>query len=258
MLAGTAVAPPPPHRGHYCELCESDCSGQHQLEQHLRGERHRSVVRRLERELAGCPALECGDVNPYNLPQLWLAQRRHCNLCDVAITSLLLAKVHFSSRIHRAAAGLHLLPAHQEEQEEAGEGPRCDTCDFRASSASSLLSHEAGVRHQENERTRTAVEASGGEWKAHTPQPPDPPRHSVEWQPVWEGGWGAARGAGGWPPPGPWLGPGQVQEVPPPLPWDPVLTQTPGHPFHCGVCRSLLSLQIMIVTVSAAAPGWPV
>ena len=58
-----SVAALPPHRGHYCELCESDCSGQVQLDQHLRGERDRTNVRKMDRELVGDTELD-KDINP--------------------------------------------------------------------------------------------------------------------------------------------------------------------------------------------------
>jgi len=195
ILAGTAVAAPPPHRGHYCELCESDCSGQVQLDQHLRGERHRTNVRKMERELVGDPELD-KDINPYNLPEVWLRERKHCNLCDVPIFSIRIAKIHFNSRHHRQAAGLNLAkPSREAEFVSSGEN-HCDVCDFNTETALDMKVHMAGIRHIENERTKAAVESNGGEWKVCTPSPPDPPKNSVQNPPQgmpmmgWGGGWG--------------------------------------------------------------------
>jgi len=200
ILAGTAVAAPPPHRGHYCELCESDCSGQVQLDQHLRGERHRTNVRKMERELVGDPELD-KDINPYNLPEVWLRERKHCNLCDVPIFSIRIAKIHFNSRHHRLAAGLNIAkPSREAEFLSSGEN-HCDVCDYNTETALDMKVHMAGIRHIENERTKAAVESSGGEWKVCTPNPPDPPKHSVQNPPQsmsmmgWGGGgwgWGSA------------------------------------------------------------------
>jgi hypothetical protein len=41
----------------------------------------------------------------WRLVQVWLRERKHCNLCDVVIDSIRLAKIHFNSRLHREAAG---------------------------------------------------------------------------------------------------------------------------------------------------------
>jgi len=179
ILAGTAVAAPPPHRGHYCELCESDCSGQVQLDQHLRGERHRTNVRKMERELIGDPELD-KDINPYNLPEVWLRDRKHCNLCDVPIFSIRIAKIHFNSRNHRFAAGLN-LSKESREADYVSSGPNyCDVCDFSTESDLDMKVHTAGIRHIENERTKAAVESSGGEWKPSNPIPLDPPKFTVQ------------------------------------------------------------------------------
>ena len=53
---------------------------------------------------------------------------------------------------------------------------------------------QAGIRHLENERTKVAVESSGGEWKICNPNPPDLPKNSVLNPPAGSGmpmmGWG--------------------------------------------------------------------
>jgi len=198
ILAGTAVAAPPPHRGHYCELCESDCSGQVQLDQHFRGERHRTNVRKMERELVGDPELD-KDINPYNLPEVWLRERKHCNLCDIAIFSIRIAKIHFNSRNHRVAAGLNISKASREAFFNNVGDNYCDVCGVHTETTLDMKVHTAGIRHIENERTKTAVEASGGEWNPSNPIPPDPPKYSVQTPPGMEGympgiegwGWGA-------------------------------------------------------------------
>ena len=199
------------------------------------------MVRRLEREVAGDPALEA-DINLYNLPELWLRERQHCPLCDVAVgTSVTLAKLHFNSRQHRLAAGLHLLSVHREEAAEAGDsdGPHCGTCNYRAASEAGLLSHQAGIRHRENEQCRLAVEAGGGEWKPHCPAPPPPPRYSVQWLPPapWQR---PPPWLGGGPPPPPWQRPEAAWCSPLPIPWDPAESQTQDHPLHCAVCNTWL------------------
>ena len=179
VLAGTAQPAPPPHRGYYCELCEADCSSDSQLEQHLSGDRHRTNLKGMERELAGDPELD-KDINPYNLPELWLRERKHCNLCDVPITSIRMAKIHFNGRNHRLAAGLNLTEASKMgEFYNSGEF-RCETCNFNVATELELKSHQAGIRHLENERTRLAVEGTEGTWSCNQPVPSDPPKYSVQ------------------------------------------------------------------------------
>ena len=179
VLAGTAQPAPPPHRGYYCELCEADCSSDSQLEQHLSGDRHRTNLKGMERELAGDPELD-KDINPYNLPELWLRERKHCNLCDVPITSIRMAKIHFNGRNHRLAAGLNLTEASKMgEWYNSGEF-RCETCNFNVATELELKSHQAGIRHLENERTRLAVEGTEGTWSCNHPVPSDPPKYSVQ------------------------------------------------------------------------------
>ena len=140
ILSGTAVAAPPPHRGHYCELCESDCSGQVQLDQHLRGERHRTNVRKMERELVGDPELD-KDINPYNLPEVWLRERKHCNLCDSSIFSIRIAKMHFNSRNHREAAGLNLSRASREAEFVSSGEFLCDVCSYNTNTSIEMKVH---------------------------------------------------------------------------------------------------------------------
>jgi len=207
VLAGTVAPVLPPSRGYYCELCESDCSSKVQMDQHLRGERHRTNVRRMERELAGDPELD-KDINPYNIPEQWLRERKHCNLCDVPVFSIRIAKIHFNSRQHRLAAGLNILSSHEEEGASlvpvGGKIP-CDTCNIRVITELDMKVHTAGIRHIENYRTRAAVELHGMEWKIVTPFPPDPPKNSVRWIPPQMepvgfspmcGGWGGPMGRG--------------------------------------------------------------
>ena len=272
ILVGSAAPPPVASRGHYCQLCEADCSGQSQLDQHLRGERHRGLLRRMERELAGDPSLET-DINPYNLPELWLREKSQCNLCGCAIPSLTIAKVHFSSKSHRIAAGLRLLssqrdksqdePKDQELEYDERKGEEvfsCDICSFKASSKSELLGHQAGVRHQENVRTKVAVEAAGIEWKVHHPTPPDPPAHSVVDDPSWSheehwghdfsNGYGGENGLGqplplmALPVPPPiiptWIPSEEDGCVPDPIPWEAQTERSPSHPVHCAVCNTWL------------------
>ena len=179
VLAGTAQPAPPPHRGYYCELCEADCSSDSQLEQHLSGDRHRTNLKAMERELASDPELD-KDINPYNLPELWLRERKHCTLCDVPITSIRMAKIHFNGRNHRLAAGLNMTEASKmAEFYNSGEFT-CQTCNFSVSTQLELKSHQAGIRHLENERTRLAVEGTEGSWSCHQPTPSDPPKFSVQ------------------------------------------------------------------------------
>lgn len=266
VLVGSAAPPLVATRGHYCQLCEADCSGQNQLEQHLRGERHRSLLRRMERELEGDPSLET-DINPYNLPELWLREKSQCNLCACAIPSLTIAKLHFSSKGHRIAAGLRLLPSQKEktnlknecDAKEEEEVLSCDICSFEASSKSELLGHQAGVRHQENARTKAALEAAGSDWKVHKPTPPDPPAHSVVDDPSWdcEEFWGQENGYHGgfgniWgqpppplmalpvPPPMPTWIPAEDKCVPDPIPWEAQSERSPSHPVHCAACKTWL------------------
>lgn len=179
VLAGTAQPAPPPHRGYYCELCEADCSSDSQLEQHLSGDRHRTNLKGMERELAGDPELD-KDINPYNLPELWLRERKHCTLCDVPITSIRMAKIHFNGRNHRLAAGLNLTEASKMgEFYNTGEF-RCETCNFNVATELELKSHQAGIRHLENERTKVAVEGTEGSWSCNHPVPSEPPKFSVQ------------------------------------------------------------------------------
>ena len=261
VLVGSAAPPPAATRGHYCQLCEADCSGQNQLEQHLRGERHRSLLRRMERELEGDPSLET-DINPYNLPELWLREKSQCNLCGCAIPSLTIAKLHFSSKGHRIAAGLRLLPSQKENKDlkdevnEDEEVLSCDICSYRASSKSELLGHQAGVRHQENSRTKAALEAAGSEWKVHQPTPPDPPAHSLVDHPSWDcddNGYNGGFGNSCWGQPPPlmalsvplppmptWVPAEDGSCLPDPIPWEAQPERSPSHPVHCAVCNTWL------------------
>ena len=68
-----------------------------QLEQHTAGEKHKMTMRRMERYVVSDPELD-KDINPYNLPEQWLRERKHCNLCDVQVSNLRLATLHFNSR----------------------------------------------------------------------------------------------------------------------------------------------------------------
>ncbi|XP_023334759.1 uncharacterized protein LOC111706189 [Eurytemora carolleeae] len=175
---GTAPPAPPPHSEFYCELCESNCSSEKQMLQHLSGERHRMMVKGMEVMLAGDPKLD-EDINPYNLPEVWLRERKHCNLCDVPIESIRIAKIHFNSKLHREAAGLNVLPANA-EMTYISEGPHhCTICNFRTKTETELKTHNAGIRHLENFRTKQAVEAKGHNWNPHNPSPPLPPKYSV-------------------------------------------------------------------------------
>ena len=70
---------------------EADGSSESQLDQHLSGDRHRTNLRLLERELISDRELD-KDINPYTYPELWLRERKHCRVCDVPVTSLTLAK----------------------------------------------------------------------------------------------------------------------------------------------------------------------
>jgi len=179
VLAGTAQPNPPPHRGFYCELCEADCSSDSQLEQHLCGDRHRTNLRSMERELASDPELD-KDINPYNLPELWLRERKHCTLCDVPVTSIRMAKIHFNGRNHRLAAGLNITEASKMAEFSSSGDLRCESCNFSVSTQLELKSHQAGIRHLENDRTKLAVEETGGSWSCHQPTPSDPPKYSVQ------------------------------------------------------------------------------
>lgn len=194
VLSGNAMAAPPPHRGHYCELCESDCSGQTQLNQHLSGERHRTNVRKMERELVTDPELD-SDINPYNLPEVWLRERKQCPMCDVPIFSIRIAKIHFNCRSHRQAAGLPVVPTSNSKSTGTGQHI-CATCNFKTKTEVEMKVHNAGMRHMENERTKNAVEASGGEWRPQPPLPPDPPKHSILYGP--QPGFGGVPGYSGW------------------------------------------------------------
>jgi len=196
VLSGNAMAAPPPHRGHYCELCESDCSGQTQLDQHLSGERHRTNVRKMERELVTDPQLD-SDINPYNLPEVWLRDRKQCPMCDVSIFSIRIAKIHFNCRSHRQAAGLPVIPSSLSKSTGTGKHI-CATCNFKTKTEVEMKVHNAGMRHMENERTKNAVEASGGEWRPQPPLPPDPPKHSILYGPQPGFGGGPGPGFGGW------------------------------------------------------------
>jgi len=179
VLAGTAQPNPPPHRGYYCELCEADCSSDSQLEQHFCGDRHRTNLRAMERELASDPELD-KDINPYNLPELWLRERKHCTLCDVPVTSIRMAKIHFNGRNHRLAAGLNITEASKMAEFSSGGELHCQSCNFSVSNQLELKSHQAGIRHLENERTRQAVEATDGTWSCHQPEPSELPKYSVQ------------------------------------------------------------------------------
>ena len=179
VLAGTAQPNPPPHRGFYCELCEADCSSDSQLEQHLCGDRHRTNLRGMERELAGDPELD-KDINPYNLPELWLRERKHCTLCDVPVTSIRMAKIHFNGRNHRLAAGLNITEASKMAEFCSSGDLRCESCNFSVATQLEMKSHQAGIRHLENDRTKVAVEETGGSWSCHHPTPSDPPKYSVQ------------------------------------------------------------------------------
>ena len=161
------------------QVCEADCSSESQLEQHLCGDRHRTNLRGMERELAADPELD-KDINPYNLPELWLRDRKHCNLCDVAITSIRMAKIHFNGRNHRLAAGLHVTEASRMADFHSHGDIHCQTCNFNVVSQIELKVHQAGIRHLENEKTRQAVEGTGGTWSCHNPVPSDPPKFSVQ------------------------------------------------------------------------------
>ena len=179
VLAGLAQPNPPPHRGYYCEVCEADCSSESQLEQHLCGDRHRTNLRSMERELASDPELD-KDINPYNLPELWLRERKHCNLCDVAISSIRMAKIHFNNRNHRLAAGLHITEESRMSEYNSRGDIHCDTCNYNVETQIEMKTHQAGIRHLENERTRQAVEGAGHTWSCHHPAPADQPRYSVQ------------------------------------------------------------------------------
>ena len=161
------------------QVCEADCSSESQLEQHLSGDRHRTNLRGMERALASDPELD-KDINPYNLPELWLRDRKHCYLCHVPISSIRMAKIHFNGRNHRLAAGLHITEASQAAEMLSQGDIHCDTCSFSVASHIELKTHQAGIRHLENERTRAAVEAVGGTWACHQPAPLDPPKYSVQ------------------------------------------------------------------------------
>lgn len=179
VLAGTAQPAPPPHRGYYCELCEADCSSDSQLEQHFCGDRHRTNLRAMERELASDPELD-KDINPYNLPELWLRERKHCAVCDVPVTSIRMAKIHFNGRNHRLAAGLNITEASKAAEFYSSGELHCQSCNFSVTTQLELKSHQAGIRHLENERTRLAVEATDGTWSCQQPEPSEPPKYSVQ------------------------------------------------------------------------------
>jgi len=167
-----------PTQQYYCELCESNCSSEKQMIQHLSGERHRTSVRLMETMLAGDIKLD-EDLNPYTLPETWLRDRKHCNLCDVPIESIRIAKIHFNSRLHRQAAGLNVLPIHRETDFKS-EGPHhCAMCNFRTMTEEAMEVHKSGVRHLENARTKDAVISKNLAWHPHTPTPPLPPKYSV-------------------------------------------------------------------------------
>jgi hypothetical protein len=75
------------------------------------------------------------------LIQVWLRERKHCNLCDVVIDSIRLAKIHFNSRLHREAAGRPVI-------KEFFLYRLCFSA-FRFFHVSAVL-HIAGVSHLEN------------------------------------------------------------------------------------------------------------
>merc|ERR1719289_470490 len=139
------------------------------------------------------------DINPYSLPEVWLRERKHCNLCDVPIESIRIAKIHFSSRLHRDAAGLNVLPANRETNYVSEGDHHCTTCNFRVKTEAELNTHLTGVRHLENDRTKQAVEEKGYTWHPHNPTPPQPPKYSVRAQSLPEDAWG---GNGMYGPPG--------------------------------------------------------
>merc|ERR1719186_233056 len=130
--------------------------------------------------LAGSPELD-KDLNPYHLPENWLRDRKHCNLCDVKIESIRFAKIHFNSKLHRECAGLNVIPI----QRQATPGfvsqgtHHCDICGFNTPTEDLMDQHKNGVRHLENLRTKAAVTEKGLSWKAHKPIPPQPPKFSV-------------------------------------------------------------------------------
>ena len=161
------------------QVCEADCSSETQLEQHLSGDRHRTNLRLLERELISDPELD-KDINPYNYPELWLREQKHCRLCDVPITSLTMAKIHFNGRNHRTAAGLNIMEASKLGQFVSKGDLHCDTCNFNVSTEIEMRTHEAGIRHRLNDKTRAAVISSGGQWVVHQPEGCAPPTYSVQ------------------------------------------------------------------------------
>jgi len=179
VLSGSAEANPPPHRGFFCEVCEADCSSESQLEQHMTGDRHRTNLRLMESALAADPELD-KDINPYNLPELWLRDRKHCYMCDVQLSSLRMATIHFNSRDHRRAAGLKVSEASKNGQWLNEGDLHCDVCNFRVKTEIEMRTHEAGIRHIENEKTKLAVEGAGGTWSCPKPAPIAPPRYSVQ------------------------------------------------------------------------------
>ena len=134
----------------------------------------------------------------------------------------------------------------------------CDICSYKASSKGELMGHQAGVRHQENARTKAALEAAGSDWKVHQPTPPDPPAHSLVDDPTWdcEELWGHENGyhegfgnIWGQPPPlmalpvlppmPTWI-PAEDGCLPDPIPWEAQSERSPSHPVHCAACSTWL------------------
>jgi len=145
----------------------------------MTGDRHRTNLRLMESALAADPELD-KDINPYNLPELWLRDRKHCYMCDVQLSSLRMATIHFNSRDHRRAAGLRVSEA-SKNAEWLNEGDlHCDVCNFRVKTEIEMRTHEAGIRHLENEKTKLAVEGAGGTWSCSFPSPLPPPKYSVQ------------------------------------------------------------------------------
>jgi len=123
-------------------------------------------------------------------------------------------------------AGLRLLASQKDDQTQE-KNISCDICSYKASSDSELLGHQAGVRHQENARTKAALEAAGFDWKVHHATQPDPPVYSVVGNSSWSCGetWSHDPGYGGKPRRDHWDQPPPLMAmpVPPPMmpPWEP-------------------------------------
>ena len=95
----------------------------------------------------GDPELD-KDINPYNLPEVWLRERKHCNLCDVPIFSIRMAKIHFNSRNHRLAAGLNISQASREAEFVSSGKFQCDACSFKTGTDIDMKVHTVGLIYE--------------------------------------------------------------------------------------------------------------